>query len=385
MVLGGSSVPLQKGLKFRRKTVILPPCNFLLSRCNSRSAVRQIINGLHQAPWSETPPLDGRGAFRPSGRAVPFTNPLFRGKMFDMRPLTSTVVLLLMLLSPSLAPATVDYARQTGQACAGCHVDAIGGGKLTDEGSRFRDDLRVKGLYRPLTATQKAVRLVVGYVHLMTAIAWFGTILYVHILLKPAYASKGLPRGELSLGWISIVLILVTGILLTIARVPSWKVFYTTRFGILLSIKIFLFLVMLGSAVIVTTYIGPRLRGRRKVQVCDIAGDCTSEELASFDGREGRPARVAYKGLIYDVSGSRLWKDGSHLKRHAAGSDLTEMLKAAPHGEDKILAMPVVGKLMPAGTKKSRPFHERLFYFFAYMNLALTFLIVFIIALWRWW
>jgi hypothetical protein len=30
-------------------------------------------------------------------------------------------------------------------------------------------------------------------------IAWFGTILYVHILLKAAYAVKGLPKGELIL------------------------------------------------------------------------------------------------------------------------------------------------------------------------------------------
>ena len=41
------------------------------------------------------------------------------------------------------------------------------------------------------------VRLIIGYLHLLTAIAWFGTILYVHILLKPACAAKGLPKGEL--------------------------------------------------------------------------------------------------------------------------------------------------------------------------------------------
>jgi hypothetical protein len=40
---------------------------------------------------------------------------------------------------------------------------------------------------------------------------WFGTILYVHLLLKPAYASHGLPRGELIVGWGSIALIAVTG------------------------------------------------------------------------------------------------------------------------------------------------------------------------------
>ena len=44
---------------------------------------------------------------------------------------------------------------------------------------------------------------------------WFGTILYVHLLLKPAYAARGLPRGELMLGWTCIVMMAITGIVLT--------------------------------------------------------------------------------------------------------------------------------------------------------------------------
>jgi hypothetical protein len=71
--------------------------------------------------------------------------------------------------------------------------------------------------------------------------------------------------------------------------------------------------------------------------------------------------------------------------KHAAGNDLTDILKTAPHGEDKILAMPQVGKLLATGAKPIRPFHERLFYFFAYMNLVLVFIVTFVIALWRWW
>ncbi len=290
----------------------------------------------------------------------------------------------LLLLLPSLSSATPEYARQTGRQCRDCHVDVIGGGPLTDEGKKFRDELKIEGLYRPLTEIQKVIRLIVGYLHLMTAIIWFGTILYVHILLKPAYASKGLPRGELLLGWISMALISVTGVLLTIARIPSWKAFYTTRFGILLSIKIALFLIMLMSAVIVTVFIGPRLRQQRTASR-KADGKYSADELAHFDGREGRPAYIAYSGTIYDVTGSKLWKGGSHLKKHNAGNDLTELLKSAPHGPEKVLSMPVAGTLIAAPPKTARPFHERLFYFFAYMNLAFTFLIVFVIALWRWW
>jgi putative copper export protein len=46
----------------------------------------------------------------------------------------------------------------------------------------------------------------------------------------------------------SIIIITVTGTLLSIARIPSWQVLHTTRFGILLSIKIILFLVMAQQA-----------------------------------------------------------------------------------------------------------------------------------------
>jgi predicted heme/steroid binding protein/uncharacterized membrane protein len=294
------------------------------------------------------------------------------------------ICVVFLLLLPSLSSATPEYARQTGRQCSNCHIDAIGGGPLTDEGKKFRDELKIEGLYRPLTEIQKVIRLIVGYLHLMTAIMWFGTILYVHILLKPSYASKGLPRGELLLGWISMILITITGVLLTIARIPSWKAFYTTRFGILLGIKIVLFLIMLLSAVIVTLFIGPRMRQQRTAAKKD-GGKYSADGLAQFDGREGRPAYIAYHGTIYDVTASKLWKGGSHLKKHNAGNDLTELLKTAPHGQEKVLAMPAVGTVTIASVKASRPFHERLFYFFAYMNLAFTFLIVFVIALWRWW
>ncbi len=290
------------------------------------------------------------------------------------------------LFFPCYASATTDYARQTGFECRQCHVDVIGGGPLTLEGKTFLADLKSKGLYRPLTMTQHVVRLIIGYLHMIAAIMWFGTIMYVHILLKPAYASKGLPKGELRLGWISMLALLITGTLLTISRVPSWDMLFTTRFGILLSVKIFLFLLMLSSAVVVTLYIGPKLRKQKTlVPAMDVDGACTLDALCQFDGKDVRPAYVAYKGLIYDMTGSKLWKNGSHMMKHAAGNDLTDILRTAPHGEDKVLAMPLVGKLLSPTEKPRLPFHMKLFYFFAYMNLVLVFVITFVIALWRWW
>jgi predicted heme/steroid binding protein/uncharacterized membrane protein len=296
------------------------------------------------------------------------------------------VFILLLLLLPWPASATPDYARQTGYECGKCHVDVIGGGKLTPVGEAFLESQKAKGQYRQLSTTQHIVRLVVGYLHMLAAIVWFGTIMYVHILLKPAYASKGLPKGELRLGWLSMIVLLVTGTLLTIARMPNLEAFTTTRFGILLSVKIFLFLVMLSSALVVTIFIGPKMRQRLKspVAAC-LSKEMTEEQLSAFDGKEGRPAYIAYKGIIYDITSSRLWKNGAHMMKHHAGTNLTDALKLAPHGEDKVLAMTQVGMCVASDRKPEKPLYEKAFYFFAYMNLALVFIIIFVISLWRWW
>jgi predicted heme/steroid binding protein/uncharacterized membrane protein len=298
------------------------------------------------------------------------------------------ILFLYLMLEPSFSSATTDYARQTGFECKVCHVDAIGGGKLTKAGEQFVEEMKLKGLYRPLRTPQKIIRFIVGYVHLITAIAWFGTILYVHILLKPAYAAKGLPRGELILGWMSMIIMSVTGTLLSIARVPAWNVLFTTRFGILLTIKVLLFLIMMSTAFFVTVFIGPRMKKKLKAAPSGDAlkdrQELTLEELHNFDGKEGRPAYIALKGNIYDVTDSRLWKEGSHARKHLAGNDLSDALKIAPHNEEKVFAMRHVGKLIFSETKAITPLHERIFYFFAYMNLVFVFLIVFVIALMRW-
>jgi len=269
--------------------------------------------------------------------------------------------------------------------CLKCHVDVTGGSRLTKAGEDFKEDLKSKGTYRPLHPIQKAVRLIIGYLHLLTAIAWFGTIFYVHILLKPAYAAKGLPKGELILGWSSMIIMAITGTLLTISRIPAWNMFYTTRFGILLSIKIILFMIMVATAAIVTFVIGPKIRKKKTQPLLQKKDKLTLEELQHFDGKENKPAFFAYNGKVFDVSSSKLWKDGTHFKKHSAGNDLTDILKTAPHGEDKVLKMPEMGELLPMGAKVQKPTFEKVFYFMAYMNLIFVFLITFVIALWRWW
>lgn len=43
---------------------------------------------------------------------------------------------------------------------------------------------------------------------------------------------------------------------------------------------------------------------------------------------------MAVDGTVYDVTASKMWKDGVHVKRHRSGGDLTADLIAAPHGPE---------------------------------------------------
>jgi predicted heme/steroid binding protein/uncharacterized membrane protein len=71
------------------------------------------------------------------------------------------------------------------------------------------------------------------------------------------------------------------------------------------------------------------------------------EELAKFNGEDGQPVYVAYDGKVYDVSNSKLWRAGAHMRRHHAGTELTEAIAAAPHMEEVFERFPQVGNLKP--------------------------------------
>jgi predicted heme/steroid binding protein/uncharacterized membrane protein len=69
----------------------------------------------------------------------------------------------------------------------------------------------------------------------------------------------------------------------------------------------------------------------------------TLTELSQFNGENGKPVYVAYQGKVFDVSGSKLWRGGIHMKRHHAAKDLSTDFKAAPHGEEVLGRYPQVG------------------------------------------
>lgn len=68
-------------------------------------------------------------------------------------------------------------------------------------------------------------------------------------------------------------------------------------------------------------------------------------QLALRNGQDKPEIWVAYKGFIYDVSISRLWRNGRHYE-HWAGQDLTDELGEAPHTETVFDKFSVVGKLV---------------------------------------
>lgn len=297
---------------------------------------------------------------------------------------TALLVIFLNLFTPFICVGTEEYAEKTKKKCSQCHVDPSGGSELTAEGKTFAKELEVKGLYTLPTPGERLLKIMIGFLHMMTAFVWFGSILYIHLFLKPAYVSRGIPKGELKLGWISMIIMLVSGIFLMRYKVPSMEALFHTRFGILLLIKLSLFLLMVLTIFIVTFMIAPKLKEKTEGTVELDKKDLTVDQLAQLDGKEGRPAYIAYKENIYDVTGSKLWKEGNHVKKHMAGFDLTNALKNAPHGADRLDSMPIVGQLVSLKQKQEKPFFIKLFYFLAYMMLVVIFLVIFIISLWKW-
>lgn len=70
----------------------------------------------------------------------------------------------------------------------------------------------------------------------------------------------------------------------------------------------------------------------------------TKKQLALRNGQDKPEVWVAFKGLIYDVGSSRLWRNGTHYT-HWAGQDLTDEMLDAPHTEKVLSKFKVIGKL----------------------------------------
>ena len=71
----------------------------------------------------------------------------------------------------------------------------------------------------------------------------------------------------------------------------------------------------------------------------------TRSQLALRNGQDRPEIWVSFQGLIYDMTQSKLWKNGKHYE-HWAGQDLTDELADAPHSEKVFEKFNPIGKLL---------------------------------------
>ena len=280
----------------------------------------------------------------------------------------------------------------TGKGCIFCHEQRTGG-DLRPTGLGY-----IRGGYRypvPQEALQEAERLsgpfhgflrwALGYLHILAGIVFLGAIFYIHILVRPSSLTSGIPRHERILGLSCMATLAGTGAYLTWVRIGRWERFFDNAFGLVLFIKICLFLLMAGTGLLAVTVIHRRMaRDARRPAESDDADEITAANLSRFDGSGGKPAYVAVEGALYDVSESPKWDGGRHFGRHGAGADLTEALAGAPHGAEVLEKVPRVGEMQGAPGEAGPSPARRVFLVMAYSNLTIAFLIIACMAAWRW-
>lgn len=71
----------------------------------------------------------------------------------------------------------------------------------------------------------------------------------------------------------------------------------------------------------------------------------TKRQLSLHNGQDKPDIWIAYKGVVYDVTDSRLWTNGKHYE-HWAGQDLTHELPDAPHTETVFERFQAIGELV---------------------------------------
>ncbi|MCY4780671.1 cytochrome b5 [Sphingobacterium sp. UT-1RO-CII-1] len=67
-------------------------------------------------------------------------------------------------------------------------------------------------------------------------------------------------------------------------------------------------------------------------------------QLSLRNGQDKPEIWVCYQGQVYDVTASRLWRNGQHYE-HWAGQDLTQELQDAPHSAHVFKKFPIIGRL----------------------------------------
>jgi predicted heme/steroid binding protein len=274
-----------------------------------------------------------------------------------------------LILPAGQCVALPDFAAETGLACSECHEEGADGGALTELGEEFLTGGYVLPEETPEpSVAERWLRGLVRYVHLVAGVMWFGAIAYIHVFAGPRRFSKGLPRAEMRFGWYSIIVMAVTGTLLTIWKLGSVDELWTTAFGKIWLVKAVTFLLLVVIAAVVTTALNRKMR--RAAAEAGGVGSCGH-------------IRFAFEGKLYDATDSKWWKDGVHAGKHRAGTDLTQAIGDAPHGPEVLERIELVGPV-PEGGGEELPKAAKAFIALAYFNLLLIAVILFCVSFWGW-
>ena len=278
------------------------------------------------------------------------------------------IILLCFLFTISVSLATPEFSCETGESCIYCHKNPDGGDILTAAGEEFlAADYSFDKEQKP-HFWNRILRLTVGFIHILFSVIWFGAIFYIHLFIKPASLTSGLPRNERILGWICILVVALTGIILTILRLRSLSELWTTTFGIIWIIKVGIFLIMVVIAATATTHLNRLMR----------------EDHNKRNGKpESNQSQFIYNGVLYDVNESKFWNNGIHMGRHYTGTDLTSAMPGVPHGDEVLERIKKVG-LTSDLEKPEQSNAARHFIFMAYFILFCMLGVLFCVAYWNW-
>lgn len=118
-------------------------------------------------------------------------------------------------------------------------------------------------------ATQSPLPLFADWLHLLSAALWVGGLLYIAAVLRPTLAHMGEPEritvlGSLvpqfsNLAFVSVAVLIVTGIYATWINVPGLGAMSTTAYGRTLAIKLVLLVPLLTIAAVNLLSLRPRL------------------------------------------------------------------------------------------------------------------------------
>lgn len=299
-----------------------------------------------------------------------------------------TVIGLTSLLVPGQATARPEFAQLTGNPCSACHISPQGGGPLKPEGEEFRKSL--KDLNIPINPNlrismgQRLLHLLLYLVHIPFGVAWVGLFLYT---FGPALRRRSLvipSKPYIRQIMYGTIVVLITGPLLVVSRMKMVPGLFTTRFGLLLLVKIVAVLALLTATAALlwhTTVLLAR-RYKRLARSLDAESELelTPDDLLLFSGQEKRKALVAVNGRVYNVTGRNLWRRGIHPGGHHAGHDLTNDFAKAPHGKEVFERVTPVGRVIDPDTSTRRG----LMSWATILGVAASGIILMVVALWRW-